>query len=138
METDLTPAELLAVLHDVEEQFGRVRRERNEARVLDLDLLAFNDRVSAPGETPILPHPRMGERAFVLLPLSEVAPTWRHPVNGLSAADSRRSQSDCGDARSFVLWRGAGRIPLGIGADSGIRRHSARTESDVLHHTAIR
>jgi 2-amino-4-hydroxy-6-hydroxymethyldihydropteridine diphosphokinase len=79
VETVLEPVALLQVLHDVEARFGRVRRERNEARVLDLDLLAYDDRVSAEGETPVLPHPRLQDRAFVLRPLAEVAPYWRHP-----------------------------------------------------------
>ena len=79
VETVLEPVALLQVLHDVEARFGRVRRERNEARVLDLDLLAYDDRVSAEGETPILPHPRLQDRAFVLRPIAEVAPYWRHP-----------------------------------------------------------
>ena len=58
--------------------------------MLDLDLLAYHDRVSAPGEIPVLPHPRLAERAFVVLPLAEVAPDWRHPVSGSSAAELAR------------------------------------------------
>ncbi len=87
VETELSAADLLALLHRIEADFGRERRVRDEARVLDLDLLAYGDRVSAPGETPVLPHPRMAERAFVLLPLAEMAPGWRHPVSRLSAAE---------------------------------------------------
>lgn len=86
--TTAPPAALLADLHVVEDQFGRVRRVRNEARVLDIDLLDYRGQVSTGGmvgaaATPILPHPRMDTRAFVLLPLRELAPTWRHPVRGL-------------------------------------------------------
>jgi 2-amino-4-hydroxy-6-hydroxymethyldihydropteridine diphosphokinase len=55
--------------------------------VIDLDLLAYDDRVSAPGATPDLPHPHLADRAFVVLPLADVAPAWRHPVTGLSPAD---------------------------------------------------
>jgi 2-amino-4-hydroxy-6-hydroxymethyldihydropteridine diphosphokinase len=84
--TELAPAELLERLHQVEAAFGRVRHQSNEARVLDLDLLAYRGCVSAPGVSPILPHPRLAERAFVVLPLAELAPDWRHPVSGLSAA----------------------------------------------------
>jgi 2-amino-4-hydroxy-6-hydroxymethyldihydropteridine diphosphokinase len=84
--TALEPAALLQVLHEVEARFGRVRRERNEARVLDLDLLAYDDRVSADGEAPVLPHPRLHERAFVLRPLAEIAPHWRHPRLGRTIA----------------------------------------------------
>ncbi len=87
LDSDLPPAGILALLHGVERNFGRVRRARNEARVIDLDLLAHGDRVSRPGEVPVLPHPRLGERAFVVLPLAELVPDWRHPVSGLSARE---------------------------------------------------
>lgn len=82
--TDFSPAALLEVLHGIERDFGRIRRRRNEARPLDLDLLVYRDVVSAPGEVPVLPHPRLAERAFVLCPLAELAPGWRHPVSGLA------------------------------------------------------
>ena len=78
--------ELMAVLHGVERAFGRVRSVRNAARTLDLDLLDFDGAVSAPGDTVELPHPRLHERAFVLLPLAEVAPDWRHPISGIGVA----------------------------------------------------
>lgn len=87
VETDLEPAGLLAVLHDIERDFGRTRRTRDEARVIDLDLLAYGRRVSAPGEVPALPHPRLAERAFVLLPLLEIAREWHHPRLGLAVGD---------------------------------------------------
>ena len=85
--SDLSPADLLALLHQIEREFGRTRRQRNEARVIDLDLLAYGDRVSAAGEVPELPHPRLAERAFVLLPLMDLAPDWRHPVSGRIVSD---------------------------------------------------
>ena len=87
VETRLSPAHLLALLHRIEADFGRARRRPNEARILDLDLLAYGERVSAPGEAPVLPHPRLAGRAFVVLPLAEIAPGWRHPVSGLTAAE---------------------------------------------------
>lgn len=87
LETTLDPAGLLALLHRIEADFGRVRRVRNEARVIDLDLLAYDDRVSGSGETPVLPHPRLAERAFVVQPLAEIAPDWRHPRDGRTARE---------------------------------------------------
>jgi len=83
IETALDPAALLALLQAIETRFGRVRRERNAARVLDLDILDYSGRVSRPADPPpILPHPRLAERAFVLRPLAEVSPRWRHPSTG--------------------------------------------------------
>ena len=73
---------MLARLHELEATFGRRRGQRNAARTLDLDLLDYRGRISEPGERPELPHPRLAGRAFVLLPLAEVAPGWRHPVSG--------------------------------------------------------
>lgn len=82
VETKARSAELLAKLHLIEERFGRKRSVRNESRVLDLDLLAFGRECqSIPGGLT-LPHPRIAERAFVLLPLQELAKAWRHPETG--------------------------------------------------------
>jgi 2-amino-4-hydroxy-6-hydroxymethyldihydropteridine diphosphokinase len=88
IETHLEPRDLLALLHRIEARFGRVRHQANAARTIDLDLLAYHDRVTS-GEDgdPILPHPRLHERAFVLLPLAEIAPDWRHPRRGLTARE---------------------------------------------------
>jgi 2-amino-4-hydroxy-6-hydroxymethyldihydropteridine diphosphokinase len=80
-----TPENLLALLHAVEAVLGRQRRERNEARAIDLDILAMGDLVRE--ASPVLPHPRLHERAFVLRPLADLAPDWRHPVSGRSIAD---------------------------------------------------
>jgi 2-amino-4-hydroxy-6-hydroxymethyldihydropteridine diphosphokinase len=80
--TSLPPADLLALLHGIEARFGRQRGELNAARPLDLDLLDYEGRLSAAGETPVLPHPRLHQRAFVLRPLRDVAPDWRHPRLG--------------------------------------------------------
>ncbi len=86
LETVLSPRELLAVLHRLERALGRERRERWAARIVDLDLLAYGDLVTKAGgdgqNGPILPHPRLHDRGFVLLPLLEVAPQWRHPALG--------------------------------------------------------
>ena len=105
-ETDLPAGEVLAILHEVEALFGRMRKARWEARGLDLDLLAVGNRITpnlsvlqdwmqltpelqrqeAPPEL-ILPHPRLHERGFVLMPFDDVSPDWRHPVLGLSVAE---------------------------------------------------
>jgi len=82
--TDLDPAKLLAVLHQVEAAYGRVRGVVNGSRTLDLDLLAYGNLVWQESP-PLLPHPRLHERAFVLLPLKDLAPAWRHPLLGLTA-----------------------------------------------------
>jgi len=87
VETVLGPEALLARLHAIERRFGRMRGARNAARSLDLDLLAFHDRIRRGGPPPELPHPRMHQRAFVLVPLVEIAPDWRHPVLGCKASD---------------------------------------------------
>jgi 2-amino-4-hydroxy-6-hydroxymethyldihydropteridine diphosphokinase len=80
--TALGAAAVLETLHGIEAAFGRVRDQVNAPRVLDLDLLAYDDLVSA--GSPVLPHPRLHERAFVLRPLADVAPDWRHPTLGRS------------------------------------------------------
>lgn len=89
---------LLDVLHLIETFFGRIRRERWGARVLDLDLIDYQGIVIPPigpqglraglDHIPLtLPHPGVSERAFVLLPLADIAPKWRHPVSGESVSD---------------------------------------------------
>jgi 2-amino-4-hydroxy-6-hydroxymethyldihydropteridine diphosphokinase len=87
VETDFTPEALLAVLHRTEARFGRERRERNEARVIDLDLLAYGTRINDGPTPPLLPHPRATERSFVLLPLKDVAPGWIDPRSGRTVDD---------------------------------------------------
>lgn len=99
------PTSILAGLHRVESAFGRRRASRWGMRTLDLDLVAMGDSVlpdaatqdawrnlapdaqarTAP-ETLILPHPRLQDRAFVLVPLADVAPGWVHPRTGLTVA----------------------------------------------------
>ena len=105
IDCDLSPAEMIAALHRIEHRFGRKRLERWGMRTLDLDLLAVADRVLpdlatfrtwqhlAPSDqasrTPeqlILPHPRIQDRAFVLVPMADIAPDWVHPVLDQSVA----------------------------------------------------
>jgi 2-amino-4-hydroxy-6-hydroxymethyldihydropteridine diphosphokinase len=110
LETALAPAELLDVLHEVEAHFGRTRERRWGGRTLDLDLIAAGDLVlpdlvgwthwhdlpanrqaSDAPKTLILPHPRLQDRAFVLIPLLDIAPDWRHPVTGKTVAQMVQS-----------------------------------------------
>lgn len=79
VKTDLKPAELLTLLHVIESEFGRIRHNRNEPRIIDLDLLAYDDLIIDQFDIN-LPHPRLQERAFVLVPLCEIAPSWIHPA----------------------------------------------------------
>jgi 2-amino-4-hydroxy-6-hydroxymethyldihydropteridine diphosphokinase len=84
VETDLGPSEILALLLRIERAFGRTRTVANADRTLDLDLLDYRGQISNGADGPILPHPRMAGRAFVILPLLEIAPNWRHPADGRS------------------------------------------------------
>ncbi len=77
--TDLEAEDLLSVLQSIENEFGRTRKCRNDPRVLDLDLLDYQ-AMNVDTQNLVLPHPRMHERGFVLLPLQEIAADWRHPV----------------------------------------------------------
>lgn len=83
VETALAPDALLAELHRVEAAFGRARTVPNAARPIDLDLLDYRGQIApgGPGKAT-LPHPRMERRAFVLRPLADLAPDWRHPISG--------------------------------------------------------
>jgi 2-amino-4-hydroxy-6-hydroxymethyldihydropteridine diphosphokinase len=86
LQTSLPPLELLNILHSIEAEFGRVRQEIWGARTLDLDLLLADLQII---DTPTLqlPHPRMLERAFVLIPLAEIAADWLEPRSGQSIFD---------------------------------------------------
>ena len=86
VETNDPPQAVLATLHAVECRFRRVRVLRNAPRTLDLDLIAYGRAViDQPGLT--VPHPRAADRRFVMGPLAEIAPAWRHPVLGKTAVE---------------------------------------------------
>lgn len=98
VETALAPAAVLAAVRGVERAFGRRRAARNAARTLDLDLIAYGRRrIDEPAL--VVPHPRAHERLFVMGPLAEIAPAWRHPVLGLTAAELARAAPIGRDAR---------------------------------------
>ena len=80
LETELLPEDLLQILLKIEQQFGRIRQERWGPRILDLDILLYGDLIlEMPNLT--IPHPRMNERAFVLVPLAEIAAHWIEPIS---------------------------------------------------------
>ena len=85
LHTDHSPHQLLDHLLEVEGGFGRIRTVRNAARKLDLDILAFGAQVISDQRLSV-PHPRLADRAFVLLPWSDIAPDWCHPVTGRTIA----------------------------------------------------
>ena len=79
----MTAHELLEYLQIIEANFGRVRTVKNAARKLDLDILAYGLFVIE-DERLSVPHPRLSERAFVLLPWCDIAPDWRHPIQDIT------------------------------------------------------
>jgi 2-amino-4-hydroxy-6-hydroxymethyldihydropteridine diphosphokinase len=84
--TELDPHMILKALLEIEATFGRRRAEPNAPRTLDLDLIAHGRDVLN-GPDLVLPHPRAADRLFVMGPLAEIAPEWRHPVTGRTAAE---------------------------------------------------
>jgi 2-amino-4-hydroxy-6-hydroxymethyldihydropteridine diphosphokinase len=83
--TELGAKDLLNALQSTERQFGRLRGEPNAPRILDLDILDYQGEVTDTMSL-VLPHPRLHERRFVLIPIAEIAPDWRHPILELTAA----------------------------------------------------
>jgi len=94
----LSPEDLLARCQEIEREFGRERLERWGARTLDIDILDFAGRVSG-NPRLVLPHPRLHRRSFVLLPLLDVAPGWRHPLLGKTASQLAACLQDGGAIR---------------------------------------
>ena len=93
LQVQLQPAELLTLLQGIELQFGRVRTEKWGARTLDLDILLYDDLVMNTANL-IIPHPYFTKRAFVLLPLAEIAPNWIEPMSKKAIAQLAK-EVDC-------------------------------------------
>ena len=109
--TDLAADRLLGELHAIEAELGRIRTVTNAARAIDLDLLDFRGEIAAGGPgRAILPHPRMAERGFVLHPLADLAPSWRHPVTGMPIAILLAA---LGPDQQFERLPPSGDLPLG-------------------------
>jgi len=98
VEANAPPKAVLEALFAIERAFGRIRSAPNAARTLDLDLIAYGREVVG-GPGLILPHPRAHERLFVMGPLAEIAPDWRHSVSGRTAAQLAASATVGRDAR---------------------------------------
>ena len=98
--SDLQPVELLDLLHGVETEFGRMRSAPNAPRTLDIDLLDHSGRLASGAVN--LPHPRLTQRSFVLVPLAQVAPGWRHPVSGQGAAELLALLADRGAPKKLA------------------------------------
>ena len=98
VETDLLPEALLELLHAIEREFGRRRTVQNAAREIDLDLLAYGDLIRSQSP-PLLPHPRLAERAFVLRPICDIDTAWRHPQLGLSARELAEAVAGSADVQ---------------------------------------
>jgi len=97
VETVLRPEALLDRLHLIERMAGRRRSLRWGPRTLDLDLLDYHGLVRRPPARPVLPHPGIAERIFVLAPLAEIAPHWRHPLTRRTACQMLRRLDPSGE-----------------------------------------
>ena len=111
IQTKLAPEQLLAELLDIERANGRVRLRRNEARTLDLDILMFGEHLIETSALTV-PHPRMHERAFVMLPLAEIAPHMVHPVLQRTVSEIAASLPDQGVRRIGSLDAAPAQIPF--------------------------
>jgi 2-amino-4-hydroxy-6-hydroxymethyldihydropteridine diphosphokinase len=100
VEWDGEPEELLETLHDIEGELGRTRRVRNGPRLIDMDILFFGARVMQLPQLEI-PHPRLADRRFVLVPLNDLAPALRHPVLHATVAELLSQTADRSEVRPW-------------------------------------
>jgi len=101
-ETDLMPRQLMEALLDIERELGRTRRVPKGPRLIDMDILFFGSSVVRTPELEI-PHPRMQDRRFVLVPFAEIAPEARHPLLKKTVTELLAETSDRSEVRP---WRG--------------------------------
>ena len=94
IKTNKSSMELLNFILNIEEFFGRVRNKKNEARILDLDIIDYKGKILYKEKKLIIPHPRMHERSFVLQPLSELNPKWMHPIKKKGIKELIRNLND--------------------------------------------
>ena len=92
--TDKSSLDLLEFILSIEEVSGRVREKKNEARILDLDIIDYKKKILYIKNKLIIPHPRMHERSFVLQPLSELNPKWMHPIKKKGIKELIRNLND--------------------------------------------
>ena len=104
--TDLSPAQLLRLAKEIELELGRISSFPNAPRPVDIDILFYGDRVVESPELTI-PHPRLAERAFVLVPLAEIAPELVHPESGRTI---RELANSLGAVTGIWRWAGAEKI----------------------------
>jgi 2-amino-4-hydroxy-6-hydroxymethyldihydropteridine diphosphokinase len=101
LETALPPLDLLRTTQAIEESLGRVRREKWGARLIDIDLLFYGNEVFDFPELKI-PHPFLPERRFALVPLTDIAPDFRHPVLRKTVAELLRECPDHSEVRTLI------------------------------------
>ena len=92
--TDKSSLDLLEFILSIEKVFGRVREKKNEARILDLDIIDYKKKILYIKNKLIIPHPRIHERSFVLQPLSELNPKWMHPIKKKGIKELIRNLND--------------------------------------------